>query len=185
MRTPEEKRERQLAYMRKWRLDPLNREKERLQRKIRYHRDPQVRAKAAAGRRAWQAKNPEKARSYSIRWRDAHRELIAERDRIRRAKRRRQPDMFDISLPRTVEQPTMIGDKYLPHTEQQAATIPGMAHLAYTGPLGATCGKCRHYVSHPDTSRGMRCDRFLAMMHKWGAAPIPFGTPACKYFEKR
>ena len=69
--------------------------------------------------------------------------------------------------------------------QQLQRTVPGMAHFAGTGPVDATCGKCRYLVE--DTRRGKlsdRCQKFTELMHCIGDS-VPKHTPACRYFLAR
>jgi hypothetical protein len=63
------------------------------------------------------------------------------------------------------------------------ATVPGMAHFAYTGPRGKCCGDCSHLM--PRGALGYGCMQFQRMMQAMVREEIPRTTPSCKYFEER
>jgi hypothetical protein len=68
-------------------------------------------------------------------------------------------------------------------TQKLRQTVPGMAHFAGTGRVGATCGKCRYLIQ--DTHRGKRferCQKFTELMHCTGPSVRKL-TPACRYFS--
>lgn len=74
---------------------------------------------------------------------------------------------------------------------QQAASVPGMAHFAHTGPDGTTCRMCQFWGNPnktPRRSEGLltnrRCRKFRTMnMGEWGAG-IPPDTPTCRHFTQ-
>jgi hypothetical protein len=79
--------------------------------------------------------------------------------------------------------------------KQIAATRPGMAHFAATGPFGATCGTCAFFGYYQqihskagDTIatkwRGRSCGKFFELTQNHGPA-IPACTEACRHFEQR
>jgi hypothetical protein len=73
-----------------------------------------------------------------------------------------------------------------------AATHPGQAHFAGTGPNGATCGQCIHlgYLKRTYTAAGEPtsagksngCVEFLRLIGKHGPA-VPRHALACRYFK--
>lgn len=75
----------------------------------------------------------------------------------------------------------------------QAATKPGMAHWALSGPEGALCHQCKHWATAPNSryrrSNGVLCARRCRQFTKMnranlgGAGPaVEPDTQACKYF---
>lgn len=60
------------------------------------------------------------------------------------------------------------------------STVPGMAHWAGTGPVGARCGGCVFFTL---INRSTRCAKYAQMMNgKWGSKKLPDDMAACKYF---
>jgi hypothetical protein len=69
--------------------------------------------------------------------------------------------------------------------KQIAASYPGMAHFAATGPLGATCKECVHWQSTKGKYGGRerrRCEKYRQLTGHLGA-PIAGTIAACRYFE--
>lgn len=64
-----------------------------------------------------------------------------------------------------------------------SGTVPGMAYFAGTGPLGTTCGGCRHCVL-PEKSRTPYCGAAAKMAGKQTVG-IRRKTASCKYFEPK
>ena len=69
-----------------------------------------------------------------------------------------------------------------------AASHPGMAHFAGTGPLGQTCLNCSHHhnkARRGDGSSQGRCKENERLSTNRGARPAkyPSRAPACKYFK--
>jgi len=75
----------------------------------------------------------------------------------------------------------------------QAATVPGMAHWALSGPEGTACFQCKHWATAPNgrykRSNGVLCARRCRQFTKMnranlgGAGPaVEPEAPACKYF---
>lgn len=73
--------------------------------------------------------------------------------------------------------------------QQLIKTTPGMAHFAGGGPIGTTCGECRHLIEMIDSCSGKnkrsRCDKYREMMAGKVGERVETMTPSCKYFEKR
>lgn len=78
---------------------------------------------------------------------------------------------------------------------QIAATHPGMAHFAGTGPDGATCRECslwRHtkfdYHAKGGKYRGMikpvPCNKYRQLMQGNDGAKVPHDAGACRHFER-
>jgi len=76
---------------------------------------------------------------------------------------------------------------------QIAASHPGMAHWAPSGPLGETCKQCAFYGYHRkyrdkfgDTIRSKfrrnACRKFFELTNKHGP-DVPENAEACRYFE--
>jgi hypothetical protein len=55
----------------------------------------------------------------------------------------------------------------------------GMAHLAGSGPLGATCGRCTHW-DFVGSDKG-RCEKYSDLTGRAGR-PVPTDASACKYY---
>ena len=87
----------------------------------------------------------------------------------------------------------------LPGVPDRADVRPGMAHYTGTGPLGSTCGTCRHrgyYRKGKDKFnertqmieskqvRTMGCREFLRLTHRHGP-PVHKDWAACKFWEAR
>jgi hypothetical protein len=80
-------------------------------------------------------------------------------------------------------------------TAQMRATRPGMAHLAGTGPDGATCGKCQHLGywrkiqnatgDNIDTRHYGGCAKYFQLAGGKHGAVVPADTPACRHFQRR
>jgi hypothetical protein len=64
-----------------------------------------------------------------------------------------------------------------------AGTVPGMAYFAGTGPLGSTCGECRH-CALAEKAKTPHCAKAAAMLGKRGPN-IRKSIAACKYFENK
>ena len=63
-------------------------------------------------------------------------------------------------------------------------TVPGMAHFAFTGPPGTTCGGCAHWQSVPINAVSKCCLKYRAMTPKVKAVQhIPKNQPSCMFFE--
>lgn len=80
----------------------------------------------------------------------------------------------------------------------QAATVPGMAFWAGSGPAGRTCRECVHwsasgrYIRHrkgnkakrPEGSlKDQRCDKYARLSYGREGDKLGYHTPACRYFE--
>ena len=66
--------------------------------------------------------------------------------------------------------------------------IPGMAHFAKTGPVGATCASCRHLSVRkgiPEGKPNTYCSKWVELMKQpiKKAPLIGAWMWACKYFE--
>jgi len=59
----------------------------------------------------------------------------------------------------------------------------GMAHFAGTGPAGAVCSSCEHWVTN-QTGKKMVCAQYRRMTGDDKKA-VPSGTASCRYFEQR
>jgi hypothetical protein len=78
--------------------------------------------------------------------------------------------------------------------KQIAATRPGMAHFAATGPFGQTCGTCVHLAYWQQvrnasgnivkTKHRKGCAKFHALTGQHGP-PVRASTEACRHFERR
>jgi len=75
---------------------------------------------------------------------------------------------------------------------QQAATVPGMAFWAMTGPEGETCRTCKFWGVSSRFRRNpegyllpRRCMMFTRLSHGAIGAGIPDAQAACKYFKAR
>lgn len=77
---------------------------------------------------------------------------------------------------------------------QQAASVPGMAHWAYTGPADTTCRQCsfwggkKHrriasYLGGGGELQPHRCIKYRRLMGGRGGPGIEHQQPSCKYFE--
>jgi hypothetical protein len=66
----------------------------------------------------------------------------------------------------------------------EAATVPGMAHFAGSGPADATCGGCYHWQSIPHRGK-QHCAQYKQMTGDKVLKPIPSRTWACKYWKAR
>ena len=78
-----------------------------------------------------------------------------------------------------------------PELEQKIdMTVPGMAHLANTGPFSRTCGDCAFlgYIRNKRldgkivTYWSGGCRKFYALTQQHGPS-VPPDTPSCRYFE--
>jgi hypothetical protein len=66
----------------------------------------------------------------------------------------------------------------------RAEVKPGMAHFAYTGPAGKTCGDCAACQIQAGRRELYRCATFKRLTGKIGNCIMKqFG--ACKYFEQK
>ena len=78
-------------------------------------------------------------------------------------------------------------------SRQIAASYPGMAHFAGTGPTGKSCRECAFYVTdgyysktggHRGALKPGRCRKYREMMRgQWGEK-FSYAAQACKYFEQ-
>lgn len=70
-----------------------------------------------------------------------------------------------------------------------ARTPNGMAHLAGSGPAGATCGKCDFFIEPAKSAMAKppgKCREHQRLMKLNKAiGKIPPNTPACKYFQPK
>ncbi len=85
----------------------------------------------------------------------------------------------------------------------QAATVPGMAFWAGSGPAGRTCRECVHWcsgkvarrhtkrsaaVKHSGVKAGslldQKCNKFARLSYDKEGDAFNNATPACKYFEE-
>jgi hypothetical protein len=77
------------------------------------------------------------------------------------------------------------------HKRTLAATVKGMAHFAYTGPVNKHCGEClfwdwRDHYDPRYTHGGAKpspCIKYQRLMNGLRGAPVPWQTPSCKYFD--
>lgn len=78
--------------------------------------------------------------------------------------------------------------------DQHAATVPGMAHFALTGPEGLTCRECVSWACakkyHRDEGRlkARRCVEFIRLMRMVGnevthGPAVDPETPCCSHFK--
>ncbi|RWP64141.1 hypothetical protein [Mesorhizobium sp.] len=67
--------------------------------------------------------------------------------------------------------------------DKLARTVPGMAHFAGTGPVGATCSECDFWRQFGNQKKPS-CEKFRLITGHSGK-PVPGFTPACRYFNKR
>lgn len=72
-----------------------------------------------------------------------------------------------------------------PHAARFAVAVDGYAEKPGTGPVGETCGTCRHCAFKLAASgrRFYKCDLII---HGWGrtaATDIRIGSPACRRHE--
>ncbi len=77
----------------------------------------------------------------------------------------------------------MVGDDIAAHR-----TVPGMAHIAGTGPAGQRCRTCEAFELERGSSRAGRCGTFHAMggrLPKSTSGLISSDTPACKHWRAR
>jgi hypothetical protein len=76
--------------------------------------------------------------------------------------------------------------------EKIRQTWSGMAHWAGTGPIWATCGKCKYFGYHrykqnrrgETVASGIRpnaCRRFFELTNAHGPS-FPKNTPSCRHF---
>ncbi len=75
-----------------------------------------------------------------------------------------------------------------------AATMPGMAHFALTGPEGKTCRECFFWQPQPRApdfeppilrNSGKRtCRQYKNLMRGKSGNAVPHDAPACRYFEQ-
>jgi hypothetical protein len=73
----------------------------------------------------------------------------------------------------------MIGSRYLTDTPRtHAATVPGMAHFAGTGPAGKHCKDCVLW------GRGGACQKFKEMMGHKGPS-ISGWQLSCRHFQQK
>jgi hypothetical protein len=66
--------------------------------------------------------------------------------------------------------------------KDEITSWPGMAHLAGTGPEGATCAGCTHFA-RCNIWIG-RCKQYVTITGKNGAT-FPLITASCKFFAPR
>jgi hypothetical protein len=85
----------------------------------------------------------------------------------------------------------MLGSRYLTKdgdpdkARQLAVSVPGMAHLASTGPPGTTCGDCVHWQPARNGAAKQCCLKYRAMMPLDKAVHyIRKNQPSCRYWEK-
>lgn len=57
----------------------------------------------------------------------------------------------------------------------------GMAHFAWGGPAGSTCGKCAFYGTKDFEKK---CTKYREMVHDWGVN-LKKTQAACKYSEPK
>lgn len=86
-------------------------------------------------------------------------------------------------------QPTLnLTAAYPAELERQiAATVPGMAFFAETGPFATTCGQCIHLSDKTNKNfRPRRCPGCLKYFDLTGrhGDSVPRNTPSCKYFKR-
>lgn len=55
-----------------------------------------------------------------------------------------------------------------------AATVPGMAHFAGSGPAGAMCGSCAHWSGH--------CRQWQRLSRSDAILPVPPESAACRHY---
>src|SRR5262245_43800608 len=68
---------------------------------------------------------------------------------------------------------------------QIAASVPGMAHWAGTGPRGKHCGECKYLTFIAvGTGKSARCGNYKMMMGAYDRGKLPIQTPACRHFEE-
>jgi hypothetical protein len=66
------------------------------------------------------------------------------------------------------------------------STVPGMAHFAGTGPVGATCGECSYLAEFSGRGKHLhRCGKFTELMQGKPGDNVPKRSPACRYFLAR
>ena len=68
-------------------------------------------------------------------------------------------------------------------------TVAGMAHFAGTGPVGATCSRCKFWQKSGGQQKSGRkpkyiCEKFRTMTGD-AAKLIPGTSPACRHFEQQ
>jgi len=69
-----------------------------------------------------------------------------------------------------------------------SVTHVGQAHLAGSGPTGATCRECAYWQhcklwkADGGPPKPSPCAKYKQLMRAWGR-PIPHNALACKYFE--
>lgn len=75
---------------------------------------------------------------------------------------------------------------------QIAASCPGMAHFALTGPANKACHHCEHWGNSPTFKRKKdgrlrrrTCQRFIRMCQVKNGIPIEPDTPSCRHFQHR
>lgn len=78
---------------------------------------------------------------------------------------------------------------------QLSKTYAGMAHIAGTGPKGATCRECLYWGNRNGKQRYSGkamggnmlkpgpCNRYREIMGKKGGE-VPYGASACRHFER-
>lgn len=72
-----------------------------------------------------------------------------------------------------------------------AASVPGMAHWAETGPDGRTCRECLHWGSGKRFRREegqlcpRRCRQFSRLMQGAEGPGVPHGQASCRHFSLR
>jgi hypothetical protein len=78
--------------------------------------------------------------------------------------------------------------------QQIAATQPGQAFWALTGPPATYCYQCAYWGYHKvkrtaagnatKSKHASACKKFFELTNKHGPT-VPANTPSCKYFERR
>jgi hypothetical protein len=71
-----------------------------------------------------------------------------------------------------------------PAERRELQTYVGMASFAGSGPAGALCGGCGHWLGEPGKNGAAPCAQFRRLTGR-GGPRVPPHASACKYFKAK